>query len=215
MRAQLLLVILVSACTPEITSDTYSCGPEMLCPPKLACHLGPLQSDDSLESARFAYSCVTTLIAGPFACSDVTSDQEPDDEPSAGLDLTALACGSQFEFTDWGCIAQSDDVDHYRFSIPTACLGNDPRFQANLRYPIGTAPLTLDLLDASGTVISSAELCSNSSTEGGIEASCLIVPNLPVGDYVLRVKLDPVGTADCDGECAFNRYQLRLSSLVS
>ena len=216
----LALLLVAPACRPEITTDTYFCGPEELCPPKLRCHLGPLQSEPPPpglppEPASFAYTCVTSVSAKGFACSESTSDQEPDDEPAMAHDLMAISCGSQVVQADWGCIDTALDIDHYRFSQVDSCIGNNPRLEVTLGYPIGTAPLSLDLLDDAGAVIASAAICTAETDEGGTEERCLTVPNLPLGDYLLRVQIDASGNADCDGDCAFNRYQLRLSTPIS
>lgn len=216
----LALLTVAPACKPNITTDTYFCGPEELCPPKLSCHLGPLQSEPPPEGlppepARFAYTCVTSVSAKNFSCSENTSDQEPDDEPAMALDLMAISCGSHVVQADWGCIDEALDRDHYRFSLVDTCFENNPRFEATLSYPLGTAPLSLDLLDDSGAIIASGSICSASSDEGGTEERCIDLPDLPVGEYVLRVQIDTAGNADCDGDCAFNRYRLLLSTPVS
>ncbi len=215
LALQVAPLVIIAACKPKITTDTYYCGPEELCPPGLSCHLGPTRSDDGNQRASFAYSCVTSLAAGDFACSENTSDREPDDEPALGLDLMDLGCGSQVVQEDWGCIDSAGDLDHYQFHVADVCAGSNPRFEVNLSYPIGAAPVSVDLLDGTGETLASGEICTGAADEGGVEERCITMPELPIGDYVLRIRLDPDGNADCDGACAFNRYQLRLSTPIS
>lgn len=202
-----LLALSVSGCKPEITGETYFCGPEGLCPPNLSCQFG--------DHEDFAYNCVNELSADDFSCPEVTSDREPDNLAAEALDVGVLTCGSQFAFADWGCIDQGTDVDHFLLTRASVCVGSDPHFKASLRYPVGSAPLSLVLLDAAGESVAQGELCTPDFDTSGTELRCIESRDLPVGDYTLRVELDPQANADCDGACRYNHYQLFISSPVS
>lgn len=195
------------ACKPEITGDTYFCGPEALCPPNLACHFGDHES--------FAYNCVNQRSAEDFSCPEVTSDREPDDTQAEALELGVLSCGGQFALTNWGCVSAAGDVDHFELSREDVCVGSNPRFKASLRYPIGAAPLSLTLLNEAGEVLATGALCTQEADSSGTELRCIEESDLPVGDYTLRIELDSQGNADCDGACRFNHYRLFVSSPVS
>ena len=194
------------ACKPDITSSTYFCGPEGLCPPGLVCQVGTLDT--------FAYDCVTALSVEPFGCSQVTLDREPDDATDDAYALGTLQCGDQLTSTNWGCVPDGTDVDHFLVQTEGPCTGANPRFKASLRFPIGSAPLQLDLLDSEGTLIAASELCTADVDTTGTDSHCIEEPNLPPGEYYLRVSIDPAANADCGGECSFNRYQLFASSPI-
>lgn len=202
-----LLLVLSTGCKPEISRNTYFCGPDSLCPPNLSCQLG--------DNESFTYNCVLPREVDPFSCPTPTADQEPDDGAGQGRDLGDIACGEQVQFQNWGCIENGDDIDHFRFVRPTDCNGNDPRAKATLRFPLGAAPLTMELLDESGQVLASGELCTPEEDLSGTEQVCIDHRDLPTGTYDLRITLDEAGNADCDGACRFNHYQLVVASPVS
>lgn len=197
---------LAAACKPDITSTTYFCGPSGLCPPDLACQMGSLET--------FAYNCESPLSQEPFVCPEITVDREPDNSTSDAYELGTLQCGDQLTSSDWGCIPEGNDVDHFRVQTEGDCSGSNPRFKASLRFPIGSAPLLLELLDSEDAVITASVLCTSEIDTTGTESHCLEEPDLPPGEYWLRVTIDPAGNADCDGACRFNRYQIFASSPV-
>ncbi len=192
------------SCTPDITSNTYFCGPDGLCPPGLECQRGRLDS--------FAYNCVTALALEDFACPLVTLDREPDDTIDGAFEVGTLQCGAQLSNDDWGCVVEGTDVDHFLVRTEGECAGANPRFTANLRYPLGSAPLRVELLSSEGALIAASELCTAEVDTTGTDLQCIEAPNLPPGDYYLRVSIDPAGNADCDGTCRFNRYRLSAAS---
>lgn len=194
------------SCKPDITSNTYFCGPDGLCPPGLECQRGSLES--------FAYSCTTSLSIETFSCPTITLDREPDETTDAAYRVGTLQCGDQLSSTDWGCVTEGADVDHFLVQTEGECSGANPRFTASLRYPIGSAPLRVELLNSEGTLIAASELCTAAVDTTGTDQQCIDEPNLPPGDYYLRVSIDPAGNADCEGNCRFNRYQLFAASPV-
>jgi hypothetical protein len=197
----------LAACKPVITGDTYYCGPEALCPPNLSCQLGDLES--------FAFNCVIPRAADPFLCPQVTLDREPDQVQEDGYSLGVLGCGEQLTSTNWGCIIDGVDVDHFALVTEDVCAGSNPRFKASLRFPVGAAPLLLELLNDNGEVVATSELCTPDLDTTGTDLQCIEEAGLPVGAYHLRIKIDDDANADCGGECRFNRYQLFVSSLLS
>lgn len=201
------LALAATACKPEISRNTYFCGPDSLCPPNLACQLGSQES--------FAYNCVLPRELEAFSCPVVTSDLEPDDEVATARVMGEINCGEQLVFDDWGCIADGSDVDHFQFTRPTDCTGSDPRVRLTLRYPLGAAPLSVELLDDAGQVLSLGALCTEEQDGTGTEQLCIDNRDLGTGTYSVRVQVDDAGNADCDGTCVFNRYQLIIASPVS
>ena len=151
----LLLMLVASACSPEITSDTYYCGPNGLCPPELAC--------ERSSEENFTYNCVLEEAAQEFSCPTLTLDQEPDDDLMSALDVGLLSCGAQKTFTSWGCIGSADDVDHFRFSRDSDCMSR-PKVAISLRYPIGAIGLSIELLDSSNSSVASGVSCTRSNT---------------------------------------------------
>lgn len=202
-----LALTLTLACKPEITSNTYFCGPERNCPPGLACQEGQLES--------FPFSCVGPLSVTSFSCPQPSGDHEPDDTSETAQDLGELECGSQLELSNWGCISTANDVDHFSLQRDALCAGDESRFRGKLRYPLGLAPLSLELLDASGMIMATAELCTSAVDTSGSDERCIEVSDLAPGTYTLRVSVDSDANADCDGDCAYNRYQLFASVPLS
>lgn len=203
LRALVVLVLLVGGCKPEITGDTYYCGPERLCPEGLSCQVGLRES--------FAYSCVRPRATLPFQCPTETLDREPDSTPNDAHTLASLVCGDQAGFSNWGCIADGQDMDHFEVQILSECPSSSTRFTANLRYPIGTAPLQIELLSSDDTVVAISELCTPELDTKGTDSQCLDHSNLVPGFYHLRVSIDEAANADCGGACSFNQYQLSVA----
>src|SRR4051812_4256867 len=99
MRAAILCFALV-ACTPDIASGTYVCGPEQACPEGQSC--------DGVDG-----TCVFTNTQRPFAC-EPSREHEPDNTPAQGLVITSFACVSAPYVND-GCLAAGDDQDWIKF----------------------------------------------------------------------------------------------------
>lgn len=210
MRLTLLLPFLAVAaagCEPDISRNTYFCGPDSLCPPNLACQLG---SDES-----FAFNCVLPRELEVFSCPASTSDLEPDNDVATARVMGEIGCGDQLVFENWGCIADGSDVDHFQFTRPNDCAGSDPKVRLTIRYPLGAAPLSMALLDDAGQVLSVGALCTEDQDGTGTEQLCIDNRDVGTGTFSIRVQVDEEGNADCDGTCAFNRYQLIIASPVS
>jgi hypothetical protein len=191
MRARYLLLGLLAACTPEITSGTYYCGIQAQCPPDLAC---------DGETA----TCVYPQDVSPFLCPEGTNDAEPDDDISSALDVGIAACGA-IAFTDDGCIDAADDVDHVAFTTAADCDGT---LDLKLRFGLAFAPLSIDLLDDGGAVLASGTQCQGPDSSAQVTV-CLTAPVDPSTTYLLRIAM-PSDAPTCDGACEFNTYQLSI-----
>jgi hypothetical protein len=104
MRAVFAL-LLVGACTPDIVSGAYLCGPNGACPGDLACN-GP---DNT---------CVLASTAEPFSC-DPDVQTEPDDS-AAMAHVIKLDCLSVPIVTS-NCMLQGDAEDWIKVTPPDAC----------------------------------------------------------------------------------------------
>jgi hypothetical protein len=205
MRAfALCFAIALASCKPEIVAGAYVCGPERYCPEDFVCN-------------EMTVSCDNAATAQSFECAPGAADAEPDDNSEDGKEIGNLSCGTQIEISQadnlatWGCLANGDDVDHFRVAIPS-CSGGDPHVSIGLQYHVAFAPLSVELINGAGEVVASGEICTDSSNSG-VERLCLESPSPAAGDYVIRIR--STGEADCDGECAFNRYLLRTAYLLN
>ncbi len=200
-----LVSLMLVQCKPDISRNTYFCGPDSLCPPNLACQVG--------DNESFTFNCVLPREVDAFTCPEFTADAEPDDNAEQARDMGDVGCGEQVQFQNWGCIID-DDVDHFQFTRPSDCNGADPRAKATLRFPLGASPLAMELLNEAGEVLSTGEICTDQQDSTGTEQICVENRDLPPGTYRLRISLDDAANADCDGACRFNHYQLVIASPV-
>jgi hypothetical protein len=188
------------ACTPEIGTGAYFCGPERSCPPDQAC-------DEP------TFTCVTPLSAESFRCPDGSETFEPDDELGDARDLGALVCGQAlFGGGTNGCIASVGQIDTYAFSGNDCPGARAARVGLTLRFPTAFAPLELVLLDSNGTVVGAGLSCGAGQDFGGLDAVCLEMP-VDNAAYFVRVSLASDGPT-CDGGCAFASYLLDIASLL-
>src|SRR5262249_45244367 len=104
MRAPWLVAL--AACTPEIATDAFLCGPEQACPPGFVCN-----GDDN--------RCVTPSNAEPFGCGGLDA-LEPDNDLAHAVPVGALACISPLQTID-GCLAAGDAADWFAFDAPASC----------------------------------------------------------------------------------------------
>lgn len=206
MRPRLLILVSAFvacgavACEPEISGNTYYCGPERLCPPDLVCN-------DS------EHVCNLEALYEPFACPAGSEQFEADDTLENARDLGNTTCAQPL-LSQWhGCIDNAADVDLYAFTHETTCSGDDPHMELTLRFPIAFAPLRLEILDASGEVVATAEDCTSSADLTGTYARCVRLEPSQAA-YFVRVSAPP-GVPSCDGACAFNEYVLDILFPVS
>ncbi|RMH41685.1 MAG: hypothetical protein D6689_10350 [Deltaproteobacteria bacterium] len=192
-----MAAVAMAACEPEIGPGTYFCGPEMLCPPDLSCD--PL-----------TYTCERPAAVRPFACPEGTEADEPNEDADAATPLGRLACGGAGAVTN-GCIARSGDVDVYAFKLDE-CLAPGARLLVSARFPIAMAPLSVQVRDAAGEIVTTAQLCTPDPDFTGTERVCAELPKGPAA-YTVSVQL--AGGGDCAGACAYNLYELRAEYLVN
>jgi hypothetical protein len=185
----------VAACDPTIASGAYQCGPEQSCPDGFACN-----GVDGL--------CVTPASAKPFVCGAMYSDVAGDDTPATARTLGELACISPVA-EERNCLPMGDTGDFYTFTVADGCSS---KVVASVLHPIAWQHLVLQLGKVGETPVTVESKCPTvRDIDDPLTASCLEAPVEP-GTYVLGVIAD--GTADCDGDCKFNRYTLgvQLSS---
>lgn len=192
MRAILFLAAL-GACTPEIVSGSYECGPDQTCPVGQACD-GPTAV------------CVTASAAQPFACGDDADEIEPNNTQATASAMVFTQCVSpQAEVI--GCQTSELDADDW-FSITAPEVCSQVHVELRLSYLVAFGALSLELYDASGAKVGTAATCPNSSSTDGSVDVCLSAPLTPGQPVAARVTGS--GTDDCDGDCAYNRYRLTL-----
>jgi hypothetical protein len=188
MRAILMTTLVVSACTPDIVSGAYLCGPESSCPDGQVCN-----GTDNL--------CVLPGSAQPFSCGDKITEAEPNNAPGAAQNLESLQCVSTLVEIK-GCTPADDHDDYYAFDVPAQC--NATVAKVRLSFPLAFEQLTVDLGGTTGT----AEVCTNTVPDDANETLCISQPVTPGMHYTLHVARSGVG--DCGGACGYNRYTLGL-----
>jgi hypothetical protein len=182
--------LLFAACAPEVISGTYLCGPNASCPDGQVC------SGDNV--------CVRPQLAEPFACEpDVAS--EPDDEPAQAYELTLACSGAGFALDS--CMLEDDSADWIKFTAPTCATAI--AIDARVTFPIAFERLGLELRDLDGGATVATDMqCRTGSGEVGDDIRCLEATLTPGTTYGLGVQ--PTGMGNCGGECAYNRYTLRV-----
>lgn len=189
MRAAVLLIAL-AACTPDIVSGAYLCGPNASCPEDQRCN-GP---DNT---------CVLDTTALPFKCVPEV-ETEPDDTSAQGHLISNLGCVS-VPFVNASCMLEGDSADWVRFVAPAVCTA--VAVEARVTFPVAFERMGLELwdLDANMMLVTDSE-CGLG--EAGEELRCLEQVLVPGKTYGILVK--PAGDGNCDGACAYNRYTLRV-----
>jgi hypothetical protein len=190
MRASLILLAALAACSPDIPTGSYECGPNSACPTGQACD-GPTNT------------CVIASTATAFAC-DSTLEHD-DNTPATGTAIPPLECVSPV-FSQAGCLAANDGQDWYQLAAPAGCTTLEVKI--NVAYPVAFEPLALVLSDGSGAQIATDTACKN-PPPGGEDSRCITQNLTPGTAYAIAVK--PLGKGDdCDGSCNFNRYTLSV-----
>lgn len=111
MRAALLLGLLVAACTPEIQSGVYFCGPGASCPDGFAC-------DGATNT------CVTPTEVTAFSCSE-------------GDPLIAPTCAPSTTGSS-GCVDTAGAHDEWMIAAAAGCAMH---FDIMISYPEAFMPL--------------------------------------------------------------------------
>jgi hypothetical protein len=190
MRAA-VIAIWAAACTPEISSGSYLCGPEQLCPEGQRCN-GP----DNV--------CVLASQAQPFACGGA-DDPIGDDGPAGGPLIADLTCVSTLREMK-GCLREMDPADFFQLDVPAGCAA--VQVEATVSFPIAFAPLRFRF--ASGTELADVETpCAASQMPvPGDDQRCFRMAVQPGAHHAIGLVRD--GTDDCAGGCSYNRYTLRF-----
>lgn len=189
MRA-LAIILVAAACTPEVVSGSYLCGPNATCPEAQVCN-GP----DNI--------CVNAITAAPYECAPAP-DTEPDDQP-ANARMVVLGClGLPMQIDN--CFFEGDRADWVSFVAPTTC--GERAIDVRVTFPIAFERVGLELwdLDANERIAQDAE-CPIAPVEGE-DVRCLQANVVAGRSYGVQVL--PTGVDDCDGGCAYNRYILGM-----
>jgi len=189
MRA-LAIILVAAACTPEVVSGSYLCGPNSTCPEALVCN-GP----DNI--------CVHPGVAAPFECAP-EPDTEPDDEPGDARMVTLSCDGAGMQIEN--CLFEEDGGDWVSFVAPTAC--GERGVEVRVTFPVAFERLGIELwdLDASERIAQDTA-CPIAPVEG-VDLRC-VQANVVAGKRY-GVQVFPTGVDDCDGRCSFNRYALGM-----
>jgi len=189
MRAWMFIAL--AACSPDIPSGSYECGPNAACPTGQACD-GPTNT------------CVLSSTANGFACD--SGVEHDDNTPATGTKIPQLACVSNV-FQTAGCLAANDGQDWWQLTAPTGCVAVEAK--VIISYPVAFEPLALALTDTTtGAQVATDTACKN-PPPGGEDSRCITQTITPGDDYALAVK--PLGMGDdCEGTCNFNRYTLSV-----
>jgi hypothetical protein len=198
MRAAVVCLAL-AACTPEIVSGAYMCGPDASCPGDLRCN-GTEDKDANL----LAETCVLPSIARPFDCKP-TIELEPDNTMSEAFAIPNLGCVSA-PFVSENCMLTDDAADWVKFVAPAACTAVE--VEARLSFPLAYEELGLELWDLDRNMMLVEESACTAGAEGPDERRCLDFTLVPGTSY--GIKVHPTGQGACDGACAHNRYTLRV-----
>jgi hypothetical protein len=191
MRALLLALVLpVVACTPEIVSGSYKCGPNASCPEDQTCN-----GEDNI--------CVTAA-AQPFSC-EPDRDTEPDDTADKAFSVGAKDCTSVASILD-SCMDEGDSADWVSFSTNASC--SDISVDVRVTFPTAFEELGLELWDVAANERVAVNAPCEFTGEPGDELRCLKGPLQAGRQYAIQVL--PTGEGTCDGRCAYNRYTLRM-----
>lgn len=191
MRATVFAALLLGACTPEIVTGAYLCGPEQACP------------DGQVCSPATAL-CVGPGAVRPFACGDAQTEIEPNNSASAPQVIPGTTCGTTIGEIS-GCTPAGDAWDWYAFTIPPTCTSQVVRVRLSSSIAFQTLGVTLS--GPSGTFEATAAACDSSFPDDGEVQVCLAQP-VTAGTYTVQVA--PVEGGNCDGDCPYNRYRLAM-----
>lgn len=190
--ASWVLIALVGACSPEVPSGAYLCGPNEACPDTQLC-------DEPTNS------CVAPAAASAFACPAGTENSEPDDSQVMGTVIANLECVS-VPYSAAGCLAAGDAEDWLQVTAPAACTAVE--VEIRLSYKVAFAPLAVVLHDATGAPLATDTACKGADPGQGEDVRCLTQTITPGQTYGIEIKA--AGGDDCDGKCRFNRYTVAV-----
>jgi hypothetical protein len=186
-----IFCLALAACSPDIGSGLYLCGPEQECPKGQVCD-GPTNA------------CVSPSSSSPFACDPMVVKSD-DTAAAATLIAANLSCVSPVATSD-GCLAKGDSHNWYKFTAPPGCTSLEVEIKVS--YPDAFEPIGLVLADANGAQLATDTECKAQQGNTGDNVRCLTMTIAAAQAYTIDVT--PAGGLDCDGDCAFNRYTLNV-----
>lgn len=187
-----LSLLALGACTPEIVSGAYLCGPEAACPEGLAC---------SPDSAL----CVSPGAVQAFSCGEDQTEVEPNNSVSTAQVVQALGCASALAEVG-GCTPAGDGDDWFTFTVPSTCTTVVAKLR--LSSSIAFQTLGVTLAGPNGSFEASAQACEAGFPDDGEVQVCLSQAVTPGATYTVHV--GPSGAANCQGGCPYNRYRLGM-----
>lgn len=190
MRAASVFLF-VAACTPDIGSGSYFCGPDSACPEGQACN-GP---DNR---------CVVAGAAEPFACMP-EENTEPDDNAANAYEFMNVGCGGVPVPFD-NCMLEGDREDWIKVAVPAGCTNGT--LSARIDYPIAFERLAVEIWDIATNMQYAEDLECSGTGDPAEERRCVRVPVKAATTYGVRVR--PAGDGNCDGNCSYNRYTVRV-----
>ncbi|MEJ7599722.1 MAG: hypothetical protein WKG01_17580 [Kofleriaceae bacterium] len=182
MRA---LLCLLAACSPDIASGTYTCGPDGLCPPNQRC--------DGVDDV-----CVEDSYARDFTCETAP---RADDTAATGTVVPDPPCVMTYEASD--CLDDPDRADWFQLDVPASCTNTT--LLARVVFRVAYQPLAFVLPTGAATETP----CTGSLPSDAYDHRCYAVAVAPGSHHAIAVGLAP-GAPDCEGACAYNRYALTL-----
>lgn len=211
-----LWLLVLGACSADIAPGVYYCGPEQLCPEGLTCD--GVQDLCVTPSQAQAFDCqipcnldgneANEVCPDEFVCKANRCVAITDDVPTTGFLLEpALECVSGVREIE-SCLSANDPSDWFQFDIPDNCT-KAVQIEARVTFPTAHEPIAIQLSSDGGAPQTVDTDCKVSTgDDGGRTARCF---ELTVGNGSHHVLgLVHSGVDNCDGECAFNRYQLNL-----
>jgi hypothetical protein len=194
MRTFLLAFVLLGACTPEIVSGAYLCGPDESCPDDQKCN--PASG-----------LCVAPGSVQAFTCGreqDLT-EIEPNNTQAGAQAIQASGCASTLAEIS-GCTPAGDGDDWFTFQVPANCTTTVAHLR--LSSSIAFQMLGVTLSGPNGTFEASATACDSSFPDDAEVQVCLAQTVTPGATYAVRVA--PAGGGNCGGDCPYNRYRLSM-----
>ncbi len=192
MRAWMLSFALLGACTPEIVSGAYLCGPDESCP-------------DGQKCNPASALCVGPGSVETFACGKDQTEIEPNNSQAGAQVIQGLGCASTLAEIR-GCTPAGDADDWFVFDVPATCTTSVAHLR--LSSSIAFQTLGVKLSGPNGTFEASETVCAASSPDDAEVQVCLDQAVTPGATYAVRV--GPAGGGNCEGNCSYNRYSLHL-----
>lgn len=195
MRAWLVSSIvfgLLGACTPDIVTGAYLCGPEESCPEGQKC-------------SPASGLCVSPGSVQAFNCGDDQNEVEPNNSQAGAQVIQALGCASTLAEVR-GCTPAGDADDWFVFDVPANCTGTVAHVR--LSSSIAFQTLGVKLTGPNGTFEASETACETSFPDDGEVQVCLDQAVTAGATSALRVGATG---PNCEGGCPYNRYSLRVT----